>query len=264
MTQTERFETLTCDIESQIALVTIHRPQLLNALNHQVFADLKEIFSQLADDSCVRVILLTGSGEKAFAAGADINELTKLDRGLGQSLSHYGQSIFRQIETCGKPVIALINGFALGGGCELALVCTLRLASSTAQIGLPELRLGLIPGYGGTQRLPRLIGPSAALKLLLTGERVDAAEALRLGLVDEVVPSDQLLSRGRQLAQSILQVAPLAVTACLEAVAEGIDRDLDSALRLESRIFGRLCSTADGAEGTRAFLEKRPPQWTGR
>jgi enoyl-CoA hydratase len=144
------------------------------------------------------------------------------------------------------------------------LVCTLRLASSTAQIGLPELRLGLIPGYGGTQRLPRLIGPSAALKLLLTGERVDAAEALRLGLVDEVVPSDQLLSRGRQLAQSILQVAPLAVTACLEAVAEGIDRDLDSALRLESRIFGRLCSTADGAEGTRAFLEKRPPQWTGR
>jgi enoyl-CoA hydratase len=262
--QTQAFETLTCDIERQIALVTINRPQVLNALNHHVFADLKEVFSQLADDPGIRVILLTGSGEKAFAAGADINELTTLDRGLGQSLSHRGQSIFRQIETCGKPVIALINGFALGGGCELALACTLRLASSTAQVGLPELRLGLIPGYGGTQRLPRLIGPSAALKLLLTGERVDAAEALRLRLVDEVVPPDQLLARGRQLAQAILQVAPLAVISCLEVVHEGGDRDLDSALRLESRIFGRLCETADAVEGTRAFLEKRQPDWTGR
>jgi enoyl-CoA hydratase len=264
VTQTDPFETLTCNIEDQVALVTLNRPQVLNALNHQVFSDLKELFSQLADDPAVRVILLTGSGEKAFAAGADIGELTRLDRAMGQSLSQRGQAIFRQIETCGKPVIALLNGFTLGGGCELALACTLRIASSTAQIGLPEVRLGLIPGYGGTQRLARLIGPSAALKLLLTGERVDAAEALRLGLVDEVVPSDQLLARGRQLAQSILQVAPLAVTACLEAVHEGADRDLDSALRLESRIFGKLCETADAAEGTRAFLEKRPAHWTGR
>lgn len=264
MTQTDPFETVTCKIESQIALVTLNRPQVLNAINHQVFTDLKELFSQLSDDPQVRVILLTGSGEKAFAAGADISELTRLDRSMGQSLSHRGQSVFRQIETCGKPVIALINGFALGGGCELTLACTLRIASSTAQLGLPEVRLGLIPGYGGTQRLPRLVGPSAALKLLLTGERIDAAEALRLGLVDEVVAPDQLMARGRQLADSMLKVAPLAVAGCLEAVNEGADRDLDSALRLESRIFGRLCETADGAEGTRAFLEKRPPHWTGR
>ncbi|HEU4635390.1 MAG TPA: enoyl-CoA hydratase-related protein [Edaphobacter sp.] len=264
MTQNDSFEAVTCDIRSQIALVTLNRPQVLNAIDHQVFTDLKELFCQLADDPEVRVILLTGSGEKAFAAGADINELTSLDRANGQSLSQRGQSIFRQIETCGKPVIALINGFALGGGCELALACTLRLASSTAQLGLPEARLGLIPGYGGTQRLPRLIGPSAALKLLLTGERIDAAEALRLGLVDEVVSPDQLLERGKQLAESILKVAPLAVAGCLEAVNKGLSHDLDSALEIESRIFGRLCETADRAEGTQAFLEKRPPHWTGR
>jgi enoyl-CoA hydratase len=264
VTQTDPFETLTCEIESQIALITLNRPNVLNALNHQVFSDLKELFSQLADDSEVRVILLTGAGEKAFAAGADISELTQLDRAMGQSLSHRGQSIFRQIETCGKPVIALINGFALGGGCELALACSLRIASRSAQIGLPEVRLGLIPGYGGTQRLPRLIGQSAALKLLLTGERVDATEALRLGLVDEVVAPEQLLARGRQIAELILKVAPLAVAGCLEAVHEGADRDLDSALRLESRIFGRLCETEDAIEGTRSFLEKRPPRWTSR
>lgn len=264
MTQTDPFATLACEIEDEVALVTLSRPQVLNALDHQVFTDLKELFSQLADDPRVRVILLTGSGEKAFAAGADIGELTRLDRSMGQSISHRGQSIFRQIETCGKPVIALINGFALGGGCELALACTLRIASNAAQIGLPEVHLGLIPGYGGTQRLPRLIGQSAALKLLLTGERIDATEALRLGLVDEVVAPEQLLARGRQLAESILKVAPLAVAGCLEAVHEGADRDLDSALRLESRIFGRLCESEDAREGTRAFLEKRTPRWTNR
>lgn len=256
-------ETLFCEIEDQIALVTLNRPRVLNALNGQAFTDLKEIFSQLAEDSDVRVILLTGSGEKAFAAGADIHELAATGGSVGQALSHRGQSVFRQIETCGKPVIALIHGFALGGGCELAMSCTLRIASSTAQLGQPEARLGLIPGYGGTQRLPRLIGPSAALKLLLTGERIDAAEALRIGLVDEVVAPTELLERGRQLARSIVSMAPLAVAACLEAVYEGADRDLDSALRLESRIFGRLCDTSDKREGTRAFLEKRSPRWTG-
>jgi enoyl-CoA hydratase len=264
MPQTTSFETLLCEIEGQTALVTLNRPQVLNALNGQVFTDLKEVFSQLAEDARVRVILLTGSGEKAFAAGADIHELAATGGSLGQALSHRGQSVFRHIETCGKPVIALINGFALGGGCELALACTLRIASSTAQLGQPEVRLGLIPGYGGTQRLPRLIGPSAALKLLVTGERIDAVEALRLGLVDEVVASAELVARGRQLAQAIVSMAPLAVAACLEAVYEGADRDLDSALRLESRIFGRLCDTADKVEGTRAFLEKRQPHWTGK
>lgn len=263
MPQTIPSETLLCEIEDQIAIVTLNRPQVLNALNGQIFTDLKETFSQLTDDAGVRVILLTGAGGKAFAAGADINELEKTGRTLGQALSHRGQMVFRQIETCGKPVIALINGFALGGGCELALSCTLRIASTTAQLGQPEARLGLIPGYGGTQRLPRLIGSSAALKLLLTGQRIDATEALRLGLVDEAVPPVDLLDRGKELARSILAMAPLAVAACIEAVYEGLDRDLDSALRLESRSFGRLCDTADKAEGTRAFLEKRAPRWTG-
>ncbi|RZU40676.1 enoyl-CoA hydratase/isomerase family protein [Edaphobacter modestus] len=257
-------KTLLCDIEGKIALVTLNRPQVLNALNSQVFTDLKNIFAELAEEDEVRVILITGAGEKAFAAGADINELSEISRTIGQALSHRGQAIFRQIETCGKPVIALINGFALGGGCELALACTFRIAASTAQLGLPEPKVGLIPGYGGTQRLPRLIGPSAALKLLLTGERLDAGEALRLGLVDEVVPPEDLLTRGRQLARSILTMAPLAIAGCLEAVHEGAGRDLDSALRLESRIFGHLCDSCDKAEGTRAFLEKRSPSWTGR
>jgi enoyl-CoA hydratase len=257
-------KTLLCDIEDRIAVVTLNRPQVLNALNSQVFTDLKNIFAELAEEDEVRVILITGAGEKAFAAGADINELSEISRTIGQALSHRGQAIFRQIETCGKPVIALINGFALGGGCELALACTFRIAASTAQLGLPEAKLGLIPGYGGTQRLPRLIGPSAALKLLLTGERIDAQEALRLGLVDEVVPPEDLLARGRQLARSILVTAPRAIAGCLEAVHEGAGRDLDSALRLESRIFGHLCDSCDKAEGIRAFLEKRSPSWTGR
>lgn len=257
-------ETLLCEIKDQIATVTINRPQVLNALNLQVFTDLEHIFAQLAKDPTVRVILLTGAGEKAFAAGADIKELVDTTRVTGQSLSRQGHRIFRQIETCGKPVIALINGFALGGGCELALACTLRIAADSAKLGQPEARLGLIPGYGGTQRLPRLIGASATLKLLLTGERIDATESLRLGLVDEVVPMAELYLRGQQLASSILSMAPLAVTGCLEAVYKGADRDLDSALRIESRIFGRLCSTSDKSEGTRAFLEKRSPTWTGR
>ncbi|HMG03525.1 MAG TPA: enoyl-CoA hydratase-related protein [Edaphobacter sp.] len=257
-------ETLFCEIEDQIASVTLNRPQVLNALSTQVFDDLKYLFTRLAEDSEVRVILLTGAGEKAFAAGADINELVEINRLSGQTQSRRVHSIFRQIETCGKPVIALINGYALGGGCELAMACTLRIAADTAKLGQPEARLGLIPGYGGTQRLPRLIGSSAALKLLLTGDRIDADEALRLGLVDEVVPAAELLARGRQLAQSILAMAPLAVTGCLEAVYRGADRDLEAALRLESRIFGKLCATDDKDEGTRAFLEKRPPHWTGR
>lgn len=257
-------ETLLCEIKDQIATVTLNRPQVLNALNAQVFTDLENVFSQLAKYPGVRVILLTGAGEKAFAAGADIKELVETTRIAGQSLSRRGHRIFRQIETCGKPVIALINGFALGGGCELALACTLRIAADSAKLGQPEARLGLIPGYGGTQRLPRLIGQSAALKLLLTGERIDAAEALRLGLVDEVVPLAELYLRGQQLASSILAMAPLAVAGCLEAVYKGADRDLDSALRIESRIFGRLSATEDKAEGIRAFLEKRPPTWTGR
>jgi enoyl-CoA hydratase len=257
-------ETLLCEIENHVATVTLNRPKVLNALNRQVFDDLKSLFSGLADDSAVRVILITGAGEKAFAAGADINEVAATNRVTGRALARRGSAIFRQIETCGKPVIALINGFALGGGCELALACTLRIASETAKLGQPEVKLGLIPGYGGTQRLPRLVGQSAALRLLLTGEMIDAQQALRIGLVDEVVPADRLLERGRELAQAIVSMAPLAVAGCLEAVRKGADRSLDAALRTEIEIFGRLSGTADKAEGTRAFLEKRSPVWTGR
>jgi enoyl-CoA hydratase len=257
-------ETLLCEVSGNIATITLNRPKVLHALNSQVFDELEAIFNSLSHDSAIRVILLTGSGEKAFAAGADINELVATNRTTGEQKSLRGQTVFHLIETCGKPVIALINGFALGGGCELALACHLRIASDKARLGQPEVKLGLLPGYGGSQRLPRLVGPSAALKLLLTGEIIDATEAFRIGLVDEVVPAERLLSRGQELAQTIAAQAPLAVTACIEAVRRGAYLPLDAALRLEADFFGQLCGTQDKAEGTQAFLEKRTPTWTGR
>ena len=258
------YETLLEDIQDGIALITLNRAKVLNALNSLVFDELEAAFNALAADPAVRVILITGAGEKAFAAGADINELAETDALSGEAKSLRGQAVFRRIESCGKPVIALVNGFALGGGCELALACTLRLASETARLGQPEVKLGLLPGYGGSQRLPRLIGASAALKLLLTGEMIGAAEALRLGLVDEVHPPDRMLARGRELAASIAVMAPLAVAGCLEAVHRGERLPIEQAAAVEAAIFGRLCGTADKAEGTRAFLEKRPATWTGR
>lgn len=264
MEDTQNIKAVLCDIREQIATVTINRPRVLNALNEEVFTGLRDLFTMLAKDDAVRVILITGAGEKAFAAGADIGELTTTTRVSGRTLSRRGSNIFRKIETCGKPVIALINGFALGGGCELAMSCTMRIASEAAKLGQPEIKLGLIPGYGGTQRLPRLVGQSAALKLILTGEMITAQEALRLGLVDEIVAADRLLERGNELARSIIAMAPLAVSGCLEAVYKGAGRSLDDALNIETGIFGRLCGTSDKAEGTKAFLEKRPAVWTGR
>ena len=258
------YETLLCEVLDQVATVTLSRPRVLHALNTQVFDELEAVFQILAANSAVRVILLTGSGEKAFAAGADINELAATDAVTGLAKARRGQTVFRLIETCGKPVIALINGFALGGGCELAMACTMRLASDRARLGQPEVKLGLIPGYGGTQRLPRLVGEPAALKLLLTGEIIDAAEALRIGLVDEVVTSERLMERGEALAKSISAMAPLAVAGCLEAVQRGRDLPIAAATEVEAEIFGRLCSTADKVEGTKAFLEKRTPLWSGR
>jgi enoyl-CoA hydratase len=210
------------------------------------------------------VILLTGAGEKAFAAGADIRELAEADSEAGLRKAQRGQAVFRFIESCGKPVIALVNGFALGGGCELAMACTLRLASETARLGQPEIKLGLVPGYGGSQRLPRLIGSSAALKLLLTGEMISATEALRLGLVDEVVPAAGLGARGRELAATIAAMPPLAVSGAIEAVQRGEGLPIDDACGIEAEIFGRLCGSEDKGEGTRAFLEKRPARWQGR
>jgi enoyl-CoA hydratase len=250
--------------DAPIATVTLNRPQVLNALNTQVFNDLESVFTLLAGDPSVRVILLTGSGEKAFAAGADINELAHTDAPSGEEKALRGQAVMSFMERCGKPVIACINGFALGGGCELALACTLRIASETARLGQPEVKLGLVPGYGGTQRLPRLVGPSAALRLILTAEIIPAAEALRIGLVDQVVPAAALLNTARDLALKISAQAPLAIAASIEAVRQGADLPLDQALTLEAHLFGRLSVSADKKEGVQAFLEKRPPTFTGK
>jgi enoyl-CoA hydratase len=258
------YENLLLERGDGYAVVTLNRPKVMNALNRALFAELDDAFATLAGDSGVRAIILTGAGEKAFAAGADIGELASLSATDGQRLAQRGQAVFRRIETCGKPVIAAIQGFALGGGCELAMACTIRIASERARLGQPEVKLGLVPGYGGTQRLPRLVGKGAALKLLLTGDMVGAEEAFRIGLVDEVVPSEALVSRAETLARAIAQQAPLAVAACLRAVNGGYDLPLDAGLELEASLFGLACATEDKAEGTQAFLEKRVPAWRGR
>jgi enoyl-CoA hydratase len=247
-----------------IAVVTIDRPKVLNALNHLSMSELELVFTDIRENAEIRAVLITGGGEKAFVAGADIGELASVSALEGEQLARRGQRIFHLIENCSKPVIACINGFALGGGCELALACTLRIASSSARLGQPEVKLGIIPGYGGTQRLPRLIGKGAALKLILTGEIISAEVALRMGLVDEVVAPDQLLARGEQLAQTIAGMAPLAIRESIRAVNSGYDLPLASGLELEASLFGLACSSSDKTEGARAFLEKRTPNWTGK
>jgi len=260
------YETLLLEIDANVAILTLNRPKVLNALNAALLSELEAAVQALAADAMVRAIVIRGAGGKAFAAGADIGELAEADPAAGEQLASRTQRIFRRIETLAKPVIACIDGYALGGGCELAMACTLRLANDKARLGQPEIKLGLIPGYGGSQRLPRLVGRGAALKLILTGEMVEAAEAFRIGLVDELVPGDSeaLLARAVELAGLIAQMPPLAVTATIEAVDQGADLTLDNALALEARIFGRLCGTQDKQEGTRAFLQKRTPIWTGR
>jgi enoyl-CoA hydratase len=212
----------------------------------------------------VHVLVVTGAGEKAFVAGADIAELAALDALSGRETSRRGQRIFRELELCPKPVIAAVNGFALGGGCELALACHMRIASDNAQFGLPEVGLGVIPGYGGTQRLARLVGRGRALEMVLTGRRVGAEEALRMGLVNRVVPLASLLDEARALAAAILANGPVAVRAALEAVQRGLDVPLEAGLELEANIFGVVCATEDMREGLRAFLEKRKPAFQNR
>jgi enoyl-CoA hydratase len=262
------FETLLYDLHNHVATITLNRPKVLNALNAQVLDELESLFADITENSTIRAVLITGAGDRAFAAGADINELARAgkspDSPTGEQLALRGQAVFSLIESCSKPVIALINGFALGGGCELALACTMRLASDTAKLGQPEIKLGIMPGYGGTQRLPRLIGQARALRLILTGDTIDAAEALRIGLVDEVHPAASLVARGHALAAQIAAAAPLSVTGSLEAVRRGSHLDLHDGLRVEAEIFGSLCDSKDKTEGTSAFLEKRPPHWHGR
>jgi enoyl-CoA hydratase len=247
-----------------LAIVTLNRPKVLNALNTDTLTELDQVCKELGGDESIRVVLLTGAGERAFAVGADIRELGALTAEEGKTFALRGQAIFRGIETLGKPVIACIQGFALGGGCELALACTLRIAADNARLGQPEVKLGIIPGYGGSQRLPRLVGRGAGLKLLLTGAVIDAREALRIGLADEVVQAAELMKRAEALALEIAGNAPLAISGVLRAVDEGLDLPLDQALMVEATGFGQLCGTADKAEGVEAFLNKRVAMWKGQ
>lgn len=258
------YKTLKCERLSAVATVTLDRPEVLHALDAAMFDELELVFTELTEDQDVRVIVLTGSGERAFAAGADIRGLAQTDAVSGRKVSERGQQVMNQIERCGKPVIAAINGVALGGGCELAMCCTLRIASDKARMGLPEVKLGLIPGYGGTQRLVRLVGRGAALQLMLSAQVIVAEEALRIGLVDEIAPSAELMARAQARAAGIAEMAPLAITAVLEAVERTSGRSFDEGLAVEAEIFGRLCGTADKQEGLTAFLAKRTPVWFGK
>ncbi len=247
-----------------LATVTVSRPEKLNALNADTVGEIEAAFRGLAQDEAVRAIVLTGAGQKAFVAGADIAELSRMGPVTGIAVSRQGQDAFRFIELLRKPVIAAVNGFALGGGLELALACHLRIASENARFGVPEVKLGIIPGYGGTVRLPRLVGRGRALQMILTGEMVSADDALRFGLVNDVVPQPALLDAARGLAHKIMANGPVAVAMALEAVDNGFHATTEDALRFESNLFGLLASTEDMREGMSAFLEKRPPAFQGR
>jgi enoyl-CoA hydratase len=258
------YDNLLFEVSEQIARITFNRPNVLNALNRKTMDELGDCLKKVRADDAVRVLILTGAGEKAFIAGADINELSQQTPVNGREFTLYGQEIIHRLETLGKPAIAAINGFALGGGCELALACTLRIASRNAKLGQPEVKLGLVPGYGGTQRLPRLCGKGVAHELILTGEMISAEEALRVGLVNRVVEPGELLATAEALAKKIIANAPLAVKYALEAVERGMEMPQEEGLYLEATLFGLCCATQDMREGTRAFLEKRSPKFEGR
>lgn len=260
-----RYADILVEIEAPIAVVTLNRPKVLNALRVSLLAELADALDRLQADSQVRAIVVTGSGEKAFAAGADIGELNALgSAGAGADQARLGQALTRKIERLGKPVIMAINGYALGGGCELAMAGDIRIASETAKFGQPEVNLGLIPGYGGSQRTTRLTGKGMAMLLCLTGETIDAREALRIGLVERVVPPERLLDEAKAIAATIASKAPLAIAACKRAINNGAHLSIDDALEVEALEFGTLVDTEDIKEGTGAFLEKRKPAWRGR
>jgi len=247
-----------------IAYVTLNRPKVLNALNTPTWTDLRTAFEDAGDDAAVRGVILTGAGDKAFIAGADITELAHVTAVAAEESSRFGQEVLDLVENLGKPVIAAVNGFALGAGCETAMACTIRLASQTAKFGQPEVTLGLLPGGGGTQRLPRLIGKGRALQLILSGEMITAQEAYRIGLVNEVVPPADLIKRAEAILRKILSNAPIAVKYALEAVNRGMETSQSEGLALEASYFGLCAGTEDKKEGTSAFLEKRAPQFQGR
>jgi enoyl-CoA hydratase len=258
------FENIKIDRDGLVATITINRPKVLNALNSQTLDELRRAVLDLKQDEGVRVVVLTGAGEKSFVAGADINELSVLTPAAGREHAVMGQHVFDLIEHLGKPVIAAINGYALGGGCELAMACTIRIAADTAKLGQPEINLGLMPGYAGTQRLSRIVGRAAALELMLTGDQIPAAEALRIGLVNRVVPAADLMTEAKKLAATLAAKPPIAVRYILEAVHKGLEMPFPQAQIFEATLFGLVASTEDMREGTKAFLEKRKPEFKGR
>jgi enoyl-CoA hydratase len=252
------------EVADRILTATVNRPEKMNALNSAVLEELDAAAVRVRSDDAVGAMIVTGAGPKAFIAGADIGDLSRQGPFDGKARAMRGQGVLRRLETCGKPVVAAVNGYALGGGCELAMACHLRVASDTAKFGQPEVKLGIAPGYGGTQRLPRLVGKGIALQLILSGEMIDAQEAYRIGLVNKVVPAAALLAESEKMLRGILAMAPLAIRLCLEAVDQGIEMTLDEGLLLEANHFGLLAATHDMKEGTTAFLEKRPPHFEGR
>jgi enoyl-CoA hydratase/carnithine racemase len=258
------FETLLYEKRGGIAYVTVNRPEKLNALNQKVMEELGSCFEIIQKDDEVRAVILTGAGEKAFVAGADINELALQMPIQGKETSLSGQRVLDLIENLGKPVIAAVNGYAFGGGCELAMACTLRIASDNARLGQPEVKLGIIPGYAGTQRLPRLVGKGRALEMILGGDPISAQEAYRIGLVNQVVAAKDLMTAAESLARKIMANGPVAVKLALEAVNKGMDMTQGAGEFLEASLFGLCSATADMKEGTRAFLEKRPAKFTGK
>lgn len=257
------YKHLALDVSDRVAILTVSRPDRLNALNDATIGELGAAFDELRLRDDVAGVIITGAG-RAFVAGADIGELAAQTPVIAKARARAGQHVFRRIETSPKPVVAAVNGFALGGGCELAMACHIRIASDNARFGQPEVKLGLTPGYGGTQRLARLVGKGRALEMLLTGDMIDAAEAFRIGLVNRVVPTAELLSSSRAMIGKVLANGPLAVALCLEAVDRGLGMALDDAMILEANHFGLLAATEDMREGTAAFLEKRTPRFRGR
>jgi enoyl-CoA hydratase len=258
------FENLLYEVRDAIAFITFNRPKVLNALNRRTIEELRDALVAARDDAAVRVLILTGAGEKSFVAGADINELAQQTPVNGKAFSLFGQSVFHLLETVGKPSICAINGFALGGGCELALSCSIRIASKTAKLGQPEVKLGIIPGYGGSQRLVRLCGKGVAHELCLTGEMIAAEEAQRIGLVNRIYEPGELLAAAEAMAKKIIANAPIAVKYTMEAIERGVEMALEEGLFLEATLFGLSCATEDMREGTKAFLEKRPAVFKGK
>jgi len=258
------YENILFEKKDSIAYITFNRPKVLNALNRKTVEELRDTLLDAREDSSVRVVILTGAGEKSFVAGADISELAQRTPVDGKDFSLFGQSVFHLLETLGKPSICALNGFALGGGCELALSCTIRLASKTAKLGQPEVKLGIIPGYGGSQRLARLCGKGVAHELCLTGEMITAEEAQRIGLVNHIYEPAELLPAAEAMAKKIIANAPLAVKYTMEAIERGVEMPQEEGLFLEATLFGLSCATEDMREGTKAFLEKRKADFKGK